>query len=392
MGIFCDAECSILFTKTDVTIFDSQGTIIMRGMQELHGAKMWWFNLPNAAANNAAAYNTIMPSPIMRPNVIPPDDVSESITSWNAQPPPAVTTIPAGVPPPAATTIIAPMMESIAPVAQPRATPVTPPRSNTFHCKAYDLPSVGALIEYHHATLGSPVKSELLKAIKKGHLCSFPRLTYSNAARYCLENATPTVMGHMTQVRKGLRSTKPQQLLQYVPPSLPSIEPCLPTTPIANQLSNKLHIFTLPLSTIFTNDMGRFPVKSASSNSYIMLAYHVGANVILIQPFKSKADAHRIPAYNTIMERLKSQGISVDLHILDNEASAAYIDCITNKWKCEHQKIPPNMHRRNIAERMICTFKAHLLSILAGWIHSSHSSVGISYSTKRKSPSTYCVP
>ena len=120
------------------------------------------------------------------------------------------------------------------------------------------------------------------------------------------------------------------------------------------------------MNTIFTDDMGQFPIKSRSGNSYIMLAHHVGANAIFIEPLKSKADTHQIPAYNAIMERMKARGLSVNLQVLDNEASAAYIDCITNKWKCKHQNLLPDMHQHNIAECMIHTFKAHLLIMLAG--------------------------
>ena len=98
------------------------------------------------------------------------------------------------------------------------------------------------------------------------------------------------------------------------------------------------------MNTIFTDDMGRFPFKSCRGNNYIMLAHHVGANAIFVQPFKIKADAHQIPVYNAIIEHVKTCGLSVNLLILDNEASAAYINCITNKWKCKHQKV-----------RLICT-------------------------------------
>jgi hypothetical protein len=164
-------------------------------------------------------------------------------------------------------------------------------------------------------------------------------------------------MGHMTQVAKGIRSTKPQQPKQHIAPLLPSEQP----------LPNELHIYTRAMDRIFTNDIGQFPIKSQSGNSYIMLAHHVGANAIIIEPFKSKADTHRIPAYNAIMERMKAHGLSINLHVHDNEASTAYIDCITNKWKCNHQKVPPDMHRHSIAKRMIRTFKSHLLlSMLAG--------------------------
>ena len=127
-----------------------------------------------------------------------------------------------------------------------------------------------------------------------------------------------------------------------------------------------LNIKVVELSTLYTDDLGRFPIQSFNGNNYIMLAHHVGSNSILVEPFKSRADTHRIPAYNKIMERLRARGITVDLQIFDNEASAAYIANITVKWKCKHQKVPPDMHRRNIAERMIRTFKAHLISIIYG--------------------------
>ena len=35
-------------------------------------------------------------------------------------------------------------------------------------------------------------------------------------------------------------------------------------------------------------------------------------------------------------------------------------------WGASYQLVPPNVHRRNISERAIRTFKAHFLSILAG--------------------------
>jgi hypothetical protein len=97
-----------------------------------------------------------------------------------------------------------------------------------------------------------------------------------------------------------------------------------------------------------------------------MLAHQVGSNAILMEPFKIRADSLRILAYNNIMERLRERGITVELQIFDNEASAAYISNITDKWKCKNQKVPPDMHRRNIAKRMIRTFKAHLISIIFG--------------------------
>jgi hypothetical protein len=63
---------------------------------------------------------------------------------------------------------------------------------------------------------------------------------------------------------------------------------------------------------------------------------------------------------------LATRGLSVNLQILDKKASAAYKDAITFTWQAKFQLVPPDMHCRNCAERAIRTFKAHLLSILAG--------------------------
>ena len=58
--------------------------------------------------------------------------------------------------------------------------------------------------------------------------------------------------------------------------------------------------------------------------------------------------------------------LTVDLQILDNEASAAYKKTIIDKWKISFQLVPPEMHWQNQAERSIWTFKDHFLAILAG--------------------------
>ena len=97
---------------------------------------------------------------------------------------------------------------------------------------------------------------------------------------------------------------------------------------IASQLpavrSKELHVWVEPISKLYTNDMGRFPVRSQSGNRYIMLAYHVDINAIFVSAFQSDNDRHLVAAYNSIMSHLKSKGHSVDLQVLDNEAIAEY--------------------------------------------------------------------
>ena len=66
------------------------------------------------------------------------------------------------------------------------------------------------------------------------------------------------------------------------------------------------------------------------------------------------------------MANLPKRYHGVDLQILDNECSAAYKLQTEEKWGAKFQLVPPDVHRRNVAEQAIHTFKAHFLSILAG--------------------------
>jgi hypothetical protein len=38
MGVFCDAGCTVVFTREEVTVTNSAGIKIMQGWRESHGA------------------------------------------------------------------------------------------------------------------------------------------------------------------------------------------------------------------------------------------------------------------------------------------------------------------------------------------------------------------
>jgi hypothetical protein len=160
----------------------------------------------------------------------------------------------------------------------------------------------------------------------------------------------------------GFSGTRDSGPIAYRVDPLPKAPPTAapPTTPVSP--SKELHVWTEPISKLYTDDMGCFSVCSCSGNQYIMLAYHCDSNAILVEPFQSRNDRHRIPAYNRLMSRLKARGHIVDHQhqVLDNEASAEYIRVITEDWKATYQLVPPDIHRCNLAERAIQTFKAHL--------------------------------
>jgi hypothetical protein len=68
--------------------------------------------------------------------------------------------------------------------------------------------------------------------------------------------------------------------------------------------TTELFLNVMPLSKLYMDDTGRFPVRARLGNQYIMIAYHADGNLILQQSFKTKGDVHRLAAYNSIMTRL----------------------------------------------------------------------------------------
>ena len=99
------------------------------------------------------------------------------------------------------------------PPLQPNGTlpiqPSTPLQANGI--LRLDQPK-SELAAFHHATLGSPVLSTLLRAIRRGHLVTFPGLTTNLISKH-LPKSLATVLGHQDQEAKNLCSTKVSPLL-----------------------------------------------------------------------------------------------------------------------------------------------------------------------------------
>ena len=190
-----------------------------------------------------------------------------------------------------------------------------------------------------------------LAAIKAGNYATCPGLTYENAKTYH-PTTEETLKGHMTQTRQGVRSNKQNST---------SSKPTWSVSPLPNNVpaktSNKLYVVVMPVSKLYSDDMGRFPICSRSVHRYIMLAFHCNSNVIPIEPFQYRHDRHPISAYSLVMARIQDRGHEVDLQVLDNKASTKYCHAITQTWKEKFQLVPPDGHRRNAAERAIRTFK-----------------------------------
>jgi hypothetical protein len=134
--------------------------------------------------------------------------------------------------------------------------------------------------------LGFPVKDSWFEAIKADNCDTFDGLTYLNVSQYCLDS-DEIILGHLAQTGQNVRSSK---LAKPPPTARPPLELLLP--PI--DASREVFIRVYPISKLYLDDTGRFPVRACLGNQYVMIAYQTKGNLILQQAFPTKADKHQI--------------------------------------------------------------------------------------------------
>ena len=112
---------------------------------------------------------------------------------------------------------------------------------------------------FHHATLGAPKTSTMIKAIDKGFLTTFPRLT-SPLIKKHLPPAVETAQGHLDQQRQHLQSTQP---------STNNADPDILTEPAEktnNIMAAVVQQNNHSQGASFGNLTGQYPVPSSEGN------------------------------------------------------------------------------------------------------------------------------
>ena len=217
---------------------------------------------------------------------------------------------------------------------------------------------------YHHATLGSPVTSTLLRAIRRGHLATFPGLTINLISKH-LPASIATALGHQDQEAQHLRSTKQLESASSdddIAPSPDVDDVITANTPKSHHLCSMLFPNQEILKS-YSDQTGKFPVPSSRGNHYIFVLYHQDTNSIHTVALPNRKAASIRDAWESIYKKLRFQGHPVHLHILDNECSQDLKDAFQS-YQISFQRVPPKEHRANAAERAIRTFKNHFVSIL----------------------------
>jgi hypothetical protein len=122
----------------------------------------------------------------------------------------------------------------------------------------YELRNTGALVHYLHRALFSPTKSAMLKAVKDGHLITWPGLT-EDAINTHLKFTPATAMVHMNQRLQNIRSTSKASIAEQ-----PTLD---------KELGTKTHLVyavVVDQGQLYTDLTGKFPVRSSKGNSYVI--------------------------------------------------------------------------------------------------------------------------
>jgi hypothetical protein len=204
----------------------------------------------------------------------------------------------------------------------PTCTISQPPYQPHSANNMYALCNSGALVNYLHKAMFSCTKSDLVHAIKRGHLATWPGLTVEVVNKN-LKLTPATAMGHMNQRRQNTMSTKPKLIAQDDED----------INPLGSEEKKHL-VFAVVLDhgQVYTDLTGAFPTRSSKGNSGMMICYSYDANYIRPIAMKSKSGAEWVRAFGVVFNEMTTKGVKPKLQTMDNEVSAA-LKTISRKKK-----------------------------------------------------------
>jgi hypothetical protein len=225
----------------------------------------------------------------------------------------------------------------------------------------FDLPNSRQTLQYFHAAAGFPTKETFLEAVRAGNFATWPGLTTTLIAKH-FPDSDETQKGHMKGQRKGVRSTKVKKVKIKIEPGTEEVT----HHPTPAKKMNDIFVKMYELSDeTHTDQTGKFPVTSQRGYRYIMVGIHIDSNYIFCETMKNRTEGEMITAYQKMIDRMETAGLGLKHHRLDNECSDNFKKCI-RKNNMTWELVPPDCHRRNMAERAIQTFKNHFVAILSG--------------------------
>jgi hypothetical protein len=192
----------------------------------------------------------------------------------------------------------------------------------------------------------------VLKAVKQGHLATWPGLT-EEAINTHLKLTPVTVMGHMNQKRQKIHSTSKAVAITS------DLEDTTVTPAGNGDKTHFVYAAVIDQGQLYTDLTGRFPQLSSKGNCYVMVVYSFVCNYIKPVTMKSKSASEWLKSFGEIFEELTSRGFKPKLQIMDNAASAALKSYLIEN-DMTYQLVLQYCHRRNTAEHAIRNFPMHL--------------------------------
>ena len=228
-----------------------------------------------------------------------------------------------------------------------------------FAGSAYKCNSKSTLVDYHHASCWSPTHSGWGKAVTKTFFTSWPGLLFDLVHKY-LSKKQSTILGHIQQPRKGLRSTQEKVIQSDTDSEQDQFPPSTQSKDI-----NLVFLKTVDIiGKIYTDQTGRFSVTYSKRSKYILVCYYYDSNTIHSEPLKTRSGLDLKTSYQKIQILLTNRGLKPHLHILDNECPNV-LKKLMREVNDNFQLVLHHIHRRNSAEQAIRTFKEHFIDGLS---------------------------
>ena len=117
---------------------------------------------------------------------------------------------------------------------------------------------------------------------------------------------------------------------------------------------------------VSTDQTGRFTVTSSRGSKYLMVLYVHDSNAILAEPLNSCSKCELIRATRVLHSYLSARGLTPQYQMLDNECPGGLKQFLRNS-SVDLQLVPPHLHCTNASERVIQTYRDHLITSLISY-------------------------
>jgi hypothetical protein len=179
-----------------------------------------------------------------------------------------------------------------------------------------ELRNTGVLVNYLHKAMFSSTKAALIKAVKQGHMATWPGLT-EDAINKNLKLAPAMAMGHMNQKQQNIGSRRKVVAITS------DLEDTTVTPSGNGYKTHFVYDVVIDQGQLYTDLTGRFPQRSSKCNWYVMVVYSFDCNYIKPVAMKSKSASEWLKSFGGIFQELKSRVFKPKLQTMDNEASSA---------------------------------------------------------------------